>query len=161
MPLPAHRQSAYFGFLQPNAMLEGATMRTAIKAMMLGVAACTFAAPAFAYTINGTIPGHTRNMTAIHLQKPPSPNGYLKLTLSAPDTNVGVGYSVAFCIALKSMPASNPCPATSSTEDGLLVVPGQPTIVFIYAKSYPNYVVWVGTGLTASVPYTLDVDYVP
>jgi hypothetical protein len=133
-------------------------MKTAIKTIMIGVAACAFAAPAFAYTINGTIPGNTRNMTAIHLQKPPSPNGYLKLTLSAPDTNVGVGYSVAFCISPASSPASHPCP---SNGPGLLVVPGQPTIVFVYANIYPSYVVWVGTGLRAAVPYILDVDYIP
>jgi hypothetical protein len=135
-------------------------MKTAIKTMMLGIAACTFAAPAFAYTINGTIPS-SRNWTAIHLQKPPSTGGFLKLTLSAPPANVGTSYAVSFCIALKSMPASNPCPATSSTEAGLLVVPGQPTTVFVLANAYPNFVVWVRTGLSAAVPYSLDVDYIP
>jgi hypothetical protein len=136
-------------------------MKTALKTIVIGIAACAFAAPASAYTINGTVAGNSRNWTAIHLQKPPSPNGYLKLTLSAPPANVGVGYSVGFCIALASMRASSPCPAISSTEAGLLVVPGQPTIVFIDANTYPNYVVWVRTGLRAAVPYSLDVDYVP
>lgn len=134
------------------------TMKTAIKTMMVGVAACAFAAPTFAYTLTGTIPGNTRNMTAIHLQKPPG-NGYLKLTLSAPPANVGVGYSVGFCVSLASLPASNPC--ALNTQSGFLVVPGQPTTVFINTNAYPSYVVWVGTGLRAAVPYTLDVEFIP
>jgi hypothetical protein len=46
-------------------------MKTTIKTMMVAVAAWAFGAPAFAYTLTGTIPGHTRNMTAIHLRQPP------------------------------------------------------------------------------------------
>jgi len=133
-------------------------MKLAVRAIIATAALCASAAPASAYTINGTIPGNSRNMTAIHLQKPPSTGGYLKLTLSAPPANVGVGYAVSFCISPASSPASHPCP---SNGPGLLVVPGQPTIIFVLANIYPNYVVWVGTGLRASVPYTLDVDYIP
>jgi len=140
--------------------MEGETMKTAIKTMMVGVVACAFAAPAFAYTLTGTILGDTRNWTAIHLQKPPG-NGYLKLTLSAPPANVGVGYSVGFCINLASLPASDPCPFQSTGADPLLVVPGQPTTVFVLSNIYPDYVVWVKTGLRAAVPYTLDVDFIP
>jgi hypothetical protein len=57
-----------------------------------------------AYTLTGPIPGHTRNMTAIHLRQPPG-NEFLKLTLSAPPANVGVGYIVGFCVSLASLRA--------------------------------------------------------
>jgi hypothetical protein len=134
-------------------------MKTAIKTMMIGIAACAFAAPAFAYTISGTIPGNTRNMTPVHLQKPPSKGGYLKLTLAAPPANVGIGYSVSYCVSPASSPPSHPC--FSSNVAGFVIVPGQQTIVFVNASIYPNYVIWLGTGLSAAVPYTVDVDYVP
>ena len=134
-------------------------MKTAIKTMMIGVAVCAFAAPAFAYTINGTIPGNTNKYTAIHLQKPPSTGGFLKLTLSAPPANVGTGYAVGFCIALESSVASRPCYTTNMP--GLVIVPGQQTIVFINANSYPYNVIWVKTGLGVAVPYSVDVDYIP
>jgi hypothetical protein len=84
-------------------------MKLAIKAIVATAALCAFAAPAFAYTISGTIPGNSRNMTAVHFQKPPSTAEYLKLTLSAPPANVGVGYSVGYCISRASAPASQPC----------------------------------------------------
>jgi len=134
-------------------------MKVLVKTMLVGLAACAFAAPASAYTLSGTIPGNTRNMTAIHFQKPPSTGGYLKLTLSAPPANVGVGYSVGYCISRAAAPASQPC--SSPNMAGLVVVPGQQTIVFVGASVYPNFVLWLGTGLRAAVPYTVDVDYVP
>ena len=133
-------------------------MKTATKIMMVGVAACAFAAPAFAYTLTGTIPGNTRHMTAIHLQQPPG-IGFLKLTLSAPPANVGVGYGVSFCVSLASLPASNPCALT--TQAGLLVLSGQSATMFVASTIYPTSVVWVGTGLRVAVPYTLDVDFIP
>jgi hypothetical protein len=132
-------------------------MKIAIKAMMLGVAACAFAAPAFAYTLTGTIPGtKPPKSVAIHLQKPPPGAVYLKLTLSSPPVNAGVGYSVGFCVA----PASAPHPC-STTNAGLLVLPGQQAIVFVASNIYPDYVVWVGQGTAVSVPYSLEVDTVP
>jgi hypothetical protein len=138
-------------------MWEGAVMKIAIKAMIAGAAVCAFAAPASAYTINGTIPGKTKNMIANHLQKPPSAKGNLKLTFSSPPVNAGVPYVVGFCLAAASAPASNPC----GSEVGLYVLPGQQLIVFVASNFYPNYVVWVGQGTNAAVPYTLDVDYIP
>ena len=132
-------------------------MKIAIKAMMLGIAACAFAAPAFAYTINATIPGDTRKMHAVHLQKSPAGATILKLTLSAPPGG-GVAHTINFCIALASAPASQPCP---STETEFILVPNQQTIVFVDAGLYPNYVIWAGTGTTLAVPLTVDVDVVP
>jgi hypothetical protein len=134
-------------------------MKLAIKAIVATAALCAFAAPAFAYTISGTIPGNSRNMTAVHFQKPPSTAEYLKLTLSAPPANVGVGYSVGYCISRASAPASQPC--SSPNMAGLVIVPGQQTIVFVGANVYPSFVIWLGTGLRDAVPYTVDVDYVP
>jgi hypothetical protein len=136
-------------------------MKTAFKILIAIPAVCAFAAPASAYTLTGTIPGHTRNLTAVHLQKPPSAGGILKLTLSAPPVNVGTSYVVNFCIALASLPASNPCAASSTTQAGLFIVPGRQTIVFVFANSYPDFVIWLGTGLSAAAPYTIDVDYIP
>jgi hypothetical protein len=141
-----------------DAKLEG-KMKIAMKAMIAGAAIVAVSTQAFAYTLSGTIPGNSRNMTAVHFQKPPSTGGYLKLTLSAPPANVGVGYSVGYCISRASAPASQPC--SSPNMAGFVIVPGQQTIVFVNASVYPNYVIWLGTGLRAAVPYTVDVDYVP
>jgi hypothetical protein len=139
-------------------LIEEGTMKTAIKTMMVGIAAWAFAAPAFAYTLTGTIPGNTKNMTAIHLQKPPG-QGFLKLTLTAPPANVGIGYAISFCVGLASSPASGPC--ASNTQAGLYFKPGQSATVLVTSTIYPTHVVWVGTGLKAAVPYSLDVDFIP
>jgi hypothetical protein len=128
--------------------------------MMVGIAACVFAAPSsFAYTLTGTIPGNARNWTAIHLQKPPANGGFLKLTLSAPPANAGTPCAVSFCISLASLPASNPC--ASTTLAGPYVLTSQPTAVFVTANIYRYDVVSIKTGLAAAVPYTMDVDFMP
>jgi hypothetical protein len=132
-------------------------MKIAIKSTMIGVAACAFAAPAFAYTINATIPCDTRKMHAVHLQKPPAGATTLKLTLSAPPGG-GVAHTINFCIALASAPALHPCP---SNETEFIIVPNQQTVVFVDAGLYPHYVIWAGTGTTLAVPLTVDVDLVP
>jgi hypothetical protein len=142
-------------------------METAIKTMVIGVAACAcaFAAPAFAYTLTGTIPGVIRGQqpkhVAINLQKPPSSAAYLKLTLSSPLVNAGVGYSVDFCVAPASAPVTHPCSTPANVGSGFLVVPGQQAIVFVHPNVYPNNVIWVGQGTFVAVPYSLEVDYVP
>jgi hypothetical protein len=139
-------------------------MNTAIKTMMLGIAACAFAAPAFAYTLTGTIPGVIRGQqpkaVAINLQKPPG-GGYLKLTLSSPLVNAGVPYSVGFCVAPPSAPVTHPCSTPTDRGSGFLVVPGQQAIVFVSTNIYPNSVVWVEQGTFVAVPYSLEVDYIP
>jgi hypothetical protein len=131
-------------------------MKTVINTMMIGIAACAFAAPAFAYTLNGTIPAtKPPKWVAIHLQKPPSSSGYLKLTLSSPPVSAGVPYSVNLCFG----PASTPVSCGSNA--GFLVLPGQQSIVFVAASIYPNDVIWVQQGTTVAVPYSVDVDYIP
>ena len=139
-------------------------MKTAIKTMMVGVVACAFAAPAFAYTLTGTIPGVIRGQlpisVAIHLQKPPGP-GFLKLTLSSPPVNAGVAYDVSFCVGPASAPVTHPCSTASNIGSGFIVLPGQQVIVFVSTNSYPNDVIWVGQGTFVAVPYSLDVDYIP
>ena len=132
-------------------------MKTVLKTMMIGVAACAFAAPAFAYTINGTIPG-TSPPIAIHLQKPPSSKGYLKLTVSSPPVNAGVPYAVNFCVNYASAP--HPCSSTTKGA-GSLIVPGQQAIVFVPASIYPKEIIWIGQGTAVAVPYVVDVDYMP
>jgi hypothetical protein len=136
-------------------------MKAAVKTVLLGIVACTFAAPAFAYTINGTIaPTMPPKWVAVHLQKPASSNTYLKLTLSSPPVNAGIGYAINFCVALASAPVSSPC-ASYSTVAGSLILPGQQAIVFVNANAYPNYVIWFQQGTKIAVPYTVDVDAVP
>jgi hypothetical protein len=132
-------------------------MKALIKTMMAGIAACAFAAPAFAYTINGTIPGNSP-LIAIHLQQPPSPKGFLKLTFSSPPVNAGVPYTVNFCVNFASAP--HPCSSTTLAAASL-IVPGQQAIVFVPASLYPKEVVWIGQGTNVAVPYSLDVDYIP
>jgi hypothetical protein len=131
-------------------------MKIAIKATMLSVAACAFAAPAFAYTINGTIPANS--LVAIHFQQPPSSKGYLKLTVSSPPVNAGVPYAVSFCVNYASAP--HPCSSTTKGA-GSLIVPGQQAIVFVPASIYPKEVIWIGQGTAVAVPYIVDVDYIP
>ena len=78
-------------------------MKTAIKTMMLGIAACAFAAPAFAYTLSGTIPPHAPPKSVVlhpHMPLPP----LVRLTMSAPPVNAGVSYALTYCIG----PAANP-----------------------------------------------------
>ena len=48
-------------------------MNTPIKAVMAAIVACAFTAPAFAYTINGTIPPG-RAPVVIHLHRPLQPS---------------------------------------------------------------------------------------
>jgi hypothetical protein len=143
-------------------MWEGDMMKTAIKAMMLGVAACAFAAPAFAYTLTGTIPGGVQGKpsksVAIQLQKPPSTKGFLKLTVSSPPVNANVPYTVTFCVDFAS--AAYPC-STGTTAALSLVVPGQQAVVFIPTYIYPKEVIWIGHGTAVAVPYIVDVDYIP
>jgi hypothetical protein len=129
-------------------------MNTAIKTMMIGVAVCSFAAPAFAYTLTGTIPAN-KSYSAIQLQKPPPGSGILKLTLSGPPANAG--WAMNFCVAPASAPASHPC----ASNEPLFVTPGQHAIVFEFPSIYPSTVVWVGKGTNVAEPYTLDVDYIP
>ena len=136
-------------------------MKTAIKAMMLGVAACAFAAPAFAYTLTGTIPAGIRGVppvaVSIQLQQPPSSVSYLKLTLSSPPVYPSVKgrvpYVVGFCVG----PASDSC----ISNGGFLVVPGQQTIMFVSSYIFPGDVIWIEANEPFAVPYSLDVDYIP
>jgi hypothetical protein len=61
-------------------LTEEATVKTALKTMMIGVAACAFAGPASAYTLSGTVP--TNNQPAvINLQKPMPTNRIVPYTI--------------------------------------------------------------------------------
>jgi hypothetical protein len=148
-PLPARRQPVYLSFSQPDEALEGETMNTAIKTMMLGIAACAFAAPASAYTLRGTVPadGHK---AVIDLQKPiPTTYSYVKLTLTLPQVlSAGIHYGAEFCVG----PAGNPCPLP-------IIVPGGQQIIVIFHLPIPNYTLTVSQATVAAVPYTLKVDY--
>jgi hypothetical protein len=131
-------------------MWEGDIMKTAIKTMMIGVAACTFAAPAFAYTISGTVPPASK-WIAVNLQTPPK-REYLKFTFSATPVNAGVRYDIQLCITRL---APNSCPLV------MYISPGQQTIVTLDSKIFPTYTIWLGQGTSVPVPYTVEVDPVP
>jgi|HubBroStandDraft_6_1064221.scaffolds.fasta_scaffold32453_3 hypothetical protein len=132
-------------------------MKSAIKTMMLGVAACAFAAPAFAYTISGTIPGGKVAYTAVNLQKPIPRKSWVKLTISIPQKLYhGDVYSVTFCVGQK----------ISSCTGGYAfsVIPGgQQNVVFYDVRVFSSlgYPIWLGTGLADPVPYVIDVEFLP
>lgn len=128
-------------------------MKRLINTTLLGATACALAAPAFAYTINGTIPPHAPpEPVTIALHEPISP-GILKLTFTAPPVNAGVCYVVSFCIG----PAAHPCLLPLS------VLEGQQAVVPVDADLFTtdHYVISVAQGTKVAVPYTLEVDALP
>jgi hypothetical protein len=132
---------------------EGDTMKSLLKTTLFGAAACALAAPAFAYTINGTIPPHAPPQpVTIALHQPIGP-GILKLTFTAPPVNAGVRYVISFCIG----PAAHPCVLPLS------VLEGQQAVVPVDANLFTveHDVISVGQGTKVAVPYTLEVDTLP
>jgi hypothetical protein len=125
------------------------TMKSAIKAMMIGVAACTFAAPAFAYTLSGTIPPASKPVV-IDLQKPfPPQYHHVRLTLTTPSKSLGIGYEVEFCVG----PAANPC------QVPLHFLGGQEIIVSYRSSDLSTYAVTLSQATSGTPSYTLKVDY--
>jgi hypothetical protein len=128
-------------------------MNAFLKSTLLGAAVWSLAGPAFAYTINGTIPPHAPpEPITIALHQPISP-GILKLTFTAPPVNAGVRYVITFCIG----PARNPCLLPLS------VLEGQQAVVPVDANLFTaeHYVISVAQGTRVAVPYTLEVDSLP
>lgn len=126
-------------------------MKTAIKTMMIGVAACAFAAPAFAYTISGTIPANGK--VVVQLQKP-IPHRAIMLTLfgpPGPPLGPGVTYPISFCIGL----AANPCPLPILAPQGLKMIV---TLAWGYLVSNT---ITLGQASKVAVPYTLEVEVLP
>jgi hypothetical protein len=121
-------------------------MKIATKAMMAGIAACTFAAPAFAYTINGTVPPYGQ-WTSVKLQPPPKP-AILKLTFSPTIVNPSFAFSINFCIS----------PSPRSCQAMMIVPPGQQAILPLYSSNFPTNSIWLQNGTHTALPYTLDVD---
>jgi hypothetical protein len=131
-------------------------MKTAIKTMMIGVAACAFAAPAFAYTINGVIPpAAPPKPVVIHLHQPIPPNGKFLFRFFAPKVNAGVAYSLDFCIG----PAFNPCGLPTSTD--VTVPAGQQRLLTIDTSVFAHNILVVGQGTKKPVPYSVTVEYIP
>jgi hypothetical protein len=131
-------------------------MKTAIKSMMIGVAACAFAAPAFAYTLTGTIPAFSSptkppktGAVLVNVQKPIA-TSYVKLTITAPQAlSLGIAYGVAVCVG----PKLNSCPLP-------VVVPsGRQVVLYHYSGDFKYYGIWLGQGTAAAVPYIIDVEY--
>jgi hypothetical protein len=132
--------------------LEGATMKTAIKTMMIGVAACAFAAPAFAYTLTGTVPPNGKPVV-IQLQKP-IPHNVIMLTLNGPPgppPGPGVTYPMTFCISS----AANPCPLP------ILVPQGLKMIASFLSGSLVGNTITISQVSKVAVPYTLEVEILP
>ena len=128
-------------------------MKALIKTTLVGATTFALAAPAFAYTINGTIPPHAPpEPVTIALHQPIGP-GILKLTFTAPPVNAGVRYVISFCIG----PAVHPCLLPLS------VLEGQQAVVPVDANLFTaeHYVISVAQGTKVAVPYTLEVDALP
>jgi hypothetical protein len=125
-------------------------MQFAIKILIGAAAVCAWAAPASAYTINGTGPGG--GSVAVDLHKPIPPGGYVKFTLTIPqELSAGIHYSVGFCLG----------PKMNSCQPGIVVPGGQQIIVFYESAAASTYgKVWLGQGTSAAAPYVLDVEYV-
>ena len=126
-------------------------MKAAIKSVIAGAATCALATPAFAYTLNGTIPV-SKNGVALNLQKP-IPRGSVKFTVTIPGKlSAGIPYLVTFCVG----------PKVSSCQPPVQMPGAQQIVVFYYSTSLssPNKV-WLGQGTGAPVPYVVEVEYVP
>ena len=126
-------------------------MKTALKTIMIGVAACAFAAPAFAYTLSGVIPPHAPPKSVVlhpHMPLPP----LVRLTMSAPPVNAGVSYALTYCIG----PAANPCglPGEWTVE----VPAGQTVVRTVPASLFTHKVFVVGQGTKKAVPYKVQID---
>jgi len=111
--------------------------------------ASMLSAPAFAYTISGTIPasGHT---VEIALQQPLKA-GNISFTFSAPPVNAGVKYDVGFCIG----PKDNPCGSQLSHD--IEVPAGETRTLTIDALVFSCNILVVGKGTGVATPYAVDV----
>jgi len=127
-------------------------MKIAIKSMMIGIAACAFAAPAFAYTINGTIPPNGK--VVIQLQKPIPQHTLIMLTLigpPGPPPGPGVSFPMTLCIGS----AANPCPLPIYAPQGLKM------IATFAGGTLAGNKITISQASKVAVPYTLDVDVLP
>jgi hypothetical protein len=125
-------------------------MKTAIKTMMIGVAACAFAAPASAYTLTGTAVPNDQ-ATVINLQKPITP-GYVRLRIKMPQvSSAGTGYVIDFCMG----PTTAPCKLP-------VEIPGGQEIVVIYgSRTLATNKLTLRNPTSGAVPYVVEVDNVP
>jgi hypothetical protein len=124
-------------------------MKTPIKAMMVGAAACALSAQAFAYTINGVIPPGTTPVV-INLQKPIRP-GLMKFRFYAPPKNAGVPYALDFCIGL----SVNPCGLPGSHV--VNVPKGQVRSAAFPSATFATDVLVVGQGTKVPVPFSVQI----
>jgi hypothetical protein len=125
-------------------------MNTLIKAVMAAIVACAFTAPAFAYTINGTIPPG-RAPVVIHLHRPLQPS-LMRFKFSAPPKNAGVPYALDFCIG----PAANPCGLPSSHV--INVPEGQERFADFDSALFRTNILVVGQGTRVAVPFSVEVE---
>src|ERR1700685_3224078 len=110
-------------------------MKLAIKAALAAAAGCAFAAPAFAYTLTGTVPAGTT--IVLHLQPYPLP-GLAKFTMSAPAVNAGVAYALDYCTA--------PAGAAPCSDWDASVAAGATVIRTVPTYMLQNKVFTVGQG---------------
>jgi hypothetical protein len=130
-------------------------MKSAIKTTMIGVAACAFAAPAFAYTIGGVIPPSAPTKpVVIHLHQP-IPPGKILFRFYAPKVNAGTPYSLDFCIG----PSFNPCGLPTSTD--VTVPAGQQRLLIVDVNVFAHNILVVEQGTKKPVPYSVTVEYIP
>jgi hypothetical protein len=128
-------------------------MKLAIKAIVATAALCAFAAPAFAYTINGVIPPSAPpKPVVVHLRQP-IPPGKILFRFYAPPA--AVPYALDFCIG----PSFNPCGFSTSTD---VIVPAiEQRLLIIDANVFAHNILVVKQGTRKPVPYSVTVEFMP
>jgi hypothetical protein len=122
-------------------------MNTAIKTAMIGIAACAFAAPAFAYTLNGIVPPSPKPI----LIRPHNPGTHTRFLFRfyAPASTA----TLDFCIG----PGSNPC--ASATSIDVKVFPTQQQLLFEDVSVFAHNILVVKQNTNKPVPYVVTVEY--
>jgi hypothetical protein len=117
---------------------------------LAGVVVWALPAPAFAYTISGTIPPG-RTPVVINLHKPIGP-GLVKFKFSAPSVNAGVRYVVGFCIGKRTNPCGMPTSRVVNVPQGQVRSASFPSTLF------STNILVAGQGTRVPVPYSVQVN---
>jgi len=127
-------------------------MKFAIKALIAAAAVlCACADPASAsYDLYGLIPPASPPKPVV-LHLPSISKGYILLIFYAPPTNVGVDYTIDFCIG----PAFNPCGLPTAT---VVTVPkGQSRSLVVDSSIFDHDIFVVEQATSKPVPYEVNV----
>jgi hypothetical protein len=126
-------------------------LKIAMKAIIAAAAVCTVAAPAFAYTLNGTVPAG--GFVVINLHKPLRP-GPVQFVFSAPPGGAGAAYALDYCVGRNA--GAKTC-QIANMYSVVQIVPGQTATVSFPYKIFSTNVLVVEQGTSAPVPYSVEV----